>query len=137
MRYASSRQSSSRLGPSAAGGNDAPAPDRLPACEKNRRQLVELGPEGIFATCCRIKLQSNRGGNTELGRASVFRDVKVPRQRVANGWIVPHSQLGQVAHARAPVTPAYIPALELWIVLFGDKRVARSCPAMAISPLQA
>jgi hypothetical protein len=54
-------------------------------------------------------VQSNRGGNTELGRALVFRDVKVPRQRVTNRWIVPHSQLGQVAHARAPVTPAYIP----------------------------
>jgi hypothetical protein len=62
-------------------------PDRLPTCEKNRRLAVELVPEGIFAARCRIELQGNRGGYTELGRASIFSNLKVPRQRVTNRWI--------------------------------------------------
>src|SRR6516165_6621846 len=76
-------------------------PDRLPARDKYRREAIELGPKGALATCRKIKLRGDRRGNAEFGWAPILRNVQVPSERAADRWIVPNSQLRQVAHEPA------------------------------------
>jgi hypothetical protein len=73
-------------------------PDRLPGREKYRREAVEFGPERILAAGRRIELRGDRRGNARLGRSPVLRNVQVPGQGTADGWVVPNCQSGQIAH---------------------------------------
>src|SRR5262249_39151994 len=77
-------------------------PDRLPASKKYRGQTVELGPERVLAGCYRIDLCSKRCGNTNFGRPSVLRPVKVPRQAIADRRTPQIFKMRQVANAAAP-----------------------------------
>src|SRR5262252_360260 len=56
---------------------------------------------GRLATCRRIKLRGDSRGDAELSWAPVLGNVQVPRERPADRWIVPNSQLGQVEHEPA------------------------------------
>src|SRR5262249_54524021 len=72
--------------------------DRLPAFHKYRSQSIELGPERVLSGCYRVDLRGKRRSNAEFGRPSVFRNLQVPRQAVADRRIVPDFQMRQVAH---------------------------------------
>jgi hypothetical protein len=103
-------------------------PDRLPARDKYRREAIELGPKGTLATCRNIKLRGDGRGNAELGWAPVLGNVQVPRERTADCWIVPNLQLGQVAHALAPLLYLYClylsgAGVHLWRI-FGSDLIA-------------
>src|SRR6516164_10964780 len=52
-------------------------PDRLPARDEYRREVVELDPQRVLAACRRIKLGGDRCGDAELGWTSVLRNVQV------------------------------------------------------------
>ncbi len=96
-------------------------PDRLPAREKYRREAVKLDPKGVLAARPRIELRDDGRGNAELGWTPVLRNVQVPRQRIADCWIVPNLQLSQVAHGLAPLLYLYLSGAEvhLWRI-FGS-----------------
>src|SRR6516162_2715465 len=88
-------------------------PDRLPARDEYRREAVKLDPQRVLAACCRIKLHGDRRGDAELGWAPVLGNVQVPCERAANRWIVPNSQLGQVAHEPALLALSHDPVDEV------------------------
>jgi hypothetical protein len=59
--------------------------DRLPSCEKYRRQAVELGPERLLLLRSgRIELDWEGCGNTKFGWPSVARHGQIPRQAIAD-----------------------------------------------------
>ena len=72
----------------------------MPACEKNRREAVKLGPKSILGARPRVDLRGDRRSNAKLCRAPVLCNVQIPRQRTADRWIVPNSELSQGAHGR-------------------------------------
>src|SRR5262249_36937427 len=78
-------------------------PARLPARRGYRCEAVKLDPQRGLAACCRIKLHGDRRGDAELGWAPVLGNVQVPCERASDRWIVPNSQLGQVAHEPTPL----------------------------------
>src|SRR6266540_1109245 len=104
-----------------------PRSDRLPAREKNWREAVEFDPERALAACRKIKLRGDGRGNAELRRASVLRNVQIPRQRTPNRWIVPNCQLGQVAHGPAPWIYLYSGGAGVHLDTYREAPVA--CPS--------
>src|SRR5262249_829003 len=101
-----------RLGQGRAGAG------RRPALQKYRREAIELGPKRALATCRRIKLRGDSRGDAELSWAPVLGNVQVPRERTADRWIVPNSQLGQVEHE---------PALLGWIYSLATSAAYYGC----------
>src|SRR5262249_31747608 len=73
--------------------------DRRPAIEKGRRERLKLGPQRVLAALRKVEAGRDGRRNAELGGTAVLRHVEVPRQRGADGRIVPESQAGEIAHA--------------------------------------
>jgi hypothetical protein len=65
-------------------------PDRLPTREEAGGQALEPRPQRLLARGRGVETRGNRGGDAELGRPPVLRNLEIPGERGTNNRIAPN-----------------------------------------------